>query len=377
MQWKTETIDVKQLATGETLQINTHTILGDPGPHIHIQASVHGAELQGNAVILKLMEELKNFKINGSITFIPLCNPYATNQKVGTYTYGRFNPVTGDNWNRNFFDIIVKTNYNVSDFVSDHIETPWTDVKKIFKQKLLELYRQYEQTLKRQERFSDNITINLILQKLASQADGVLDLHTGPTATRYLYSGEYEQDVAKEMLFKHILVIPNEFGGAMDESCFMPWIHLKNEFARQGREIKLDIESFTLEFGSEETFCMDWAKKDVESILNYLAYKNVINRPIQSFKEIFLCKLNNYKTIYAHKGALVDYKVRPGDHFKKGDILAKFYSLKKLDPSNPLYSCEEDLIAKEDGIIINRCPSCAVHQGMELFQIMTDVKIVI
>jgi predicted deacylase len=374
MQWTTQSIDVKQLATGEVLKLQTHTLTGNhPGPHIHIQASVHGAELQGNAVILKLMEELKRYDVHGSITFVPLCNPYATNQKVGTYTYGRFNPVTGDNWNRNFFDIIEKTGFDVTHFAKSHFDSPWDEVKRAWKHQLSDLYQDYENTLKEQGRFSDNITTNMILQKLACKADGILDMHTGPTATRYLYSGEYEVEAAKKMLFKHILVIPNEFGGAMDEANFMPWIHLQRAYKKLGRDIDLDVESFTLEFGSEETFCMEWAKKDVTSVLNYLAFKGVIQEETQTLEKLFLCQLKNYKTLYAERGGLVDYKVHPGDHFKKGDLLARYYSLKELDPANPLTSCEYDLKAKEDGIVINLCPSSAVHQGMELFQIMTDI----
>lgn len=377
MKWKTEEINIKQLATGEKLSLKTFTVTGDePGPHIHIQASVHGAELQGNAVILKLMKRLQDYSLKGSITFIPLCNPYATNQKVGTYTYGRFNPVTGDNWNRNFFDIISKTNFDIINFAKKHIDSSWELIREQYKKVLQDLYQEYEQTLIKQERLSDNITINLILQKLASKADGILDLHTGPTATRYLYCAEYEKHLAKKLLFKHVLLIPNEFAGAMDEASFIPWIKLKNALETLGKKIQLDVECFTLEFGSEETFCMDWAKKDVESILNYLAYKGVIDRDIVTNNETYMCKLENYKTLYANKGGLVDYRVAPGDHFKKGDLMANYYSLKELDPTDPLESCKESLFAKEDGIVINRCPSSAVHQGMELFQIMTDINLI-
>ena len=39
----------------------------------------------------------------------------------------------------------------------------------------------------------------------------------------------------------------------MDEASFMPWMHLVNKMKELGRDIKCDIECFTLEFGSEET----------------------------------------------------------------------------------------------------------------------------
>lgn len=370
MEWTKEIIPIKQLATGEQLSIIAHTLKGSQGPHIHIQASVHGAELQGNAVILQLMEHLQNTKLRGSITFIPLANPQATNNKHGTYTYGRYNPVTGHNWNRNYIDIITKTNTDLTQFCHENYDLPWHELKSKYKSLLQDLIENYVSSISKEKLLNDNNKLNLILQKQAVKADGILDLHTGPTATRYIYTAEYEEEVAKYMLFKNVLIIPNDFDGAMDEASFMPWIHLVNKMKELNREIRCDIEAFTLEFGSEETFCMDHASKDVESILNYLRYKGMLEEtPKES--TAFYAKLENYQTIYSPNGGLVDYRVKPGDHFNEGDILANIYQLKELNPLDPIGSSIIPVKALQNGIVINRCPSSAVHEGMELLQIMS------
>lgn len=371
MNWTKEIIPIKQLATGETLNITTHTLIGTTeGPHIHIQASVHGAELQGNAVILQLMEYLQHTKLHGSITFIPLANPFATNNKHGTYTYGRYNPVTGHNWNRNYVDIIGITKTDLTQFCEENFDLPWHELKLKYKELISNLIEMYAEKISLNKTLNDNNKLNLILQKLAVKADGILDLHTGPTATRYLYSAEYEEDVAKYLLFKNILVIPNEFDGAMDEASFIPWVHLTDKMKELGRDIICDVESFTLEFGSEETFCMDNAEKDVESILNYLRYKGMLEETPKEAQAHY-AKLENYRTIYSPLGGLVDYRVKPGDHFNKGDLLANIYQLKNLDPLDPIKSTANPIHALSDGIVINRCPSSAVHEGMELLQIMS------
>lgn len=373
MNWKINEYPIKELATGEVFHLRTYTLKGNAGPHIHIQASVHGAELQGNAVILQLMEYLNQTDINGSITFIPLANPYATNNKHGTYTYGRYNPVTGHNWNRNYVDIIKSSKFPLQKFVEDHLNHPWHELKIIYKAQLDQIFHDYIGELINQRRLSENNKLNLLLQHLASPADGILDLHTGPVATRYLYSAEYQEDIACFLKFKYNLIIPNEFDGAMDEACFMPWVHLMQELQNQGREIIPDIEAFTLEFGSEETFQMQAASKDVESILNYLKYKGVLAGQPTKIDSIS-CRLANYKTLYSPQGGLVDYHFHPGQHFSQGDILASFYNFKNIDPHDPIQSARTHVRAEEDGIIINRCPSSSVHQGMELFQVMTDLK---
>jgi predicted deacylase len=372
MNWNIDEHAIKELATGEVLNLKTYTAVGGPGPHIHIQASVHGAELQGNAVILQLMDMLNDIKINGSITFIPLANPYATNNKHGTYTYGRYNPVTGHNWNRNYLDIIKSSDFDIEQFASNNKDLPWHELREVFKNKLNDIFDEHIDRLIQQKTLSENNKLNLLLQKLAAKSDGILDLHTGPVATRYLYSAEYEHDVSFYLKFKHILVMPDEFGGAMDEAAFMPWIHLSKALEKLGRDIKLDIESFTLEFGSEETFCMKNASKDVESIVNYLKYKGVIEGEPDMI-DSSSCLLENYRTIYSPNGGLVDYHFEPGQRYLKGDILASFYNLKNIDPKNPILSSRSTVIAEENGIIINRCPSSSVHQGMELFQVMTKL----
>jgi predicted deacylase len=373
MNWQINEYPIKELATGETLNLKTYTVTGKAGPHIHIQASVHGAELQGNAVILQLMEILNGVEINGSITFIPLANPYATNNKHGTYTYGRYNPVTGDNWNRNYIDIIKASSFDIDAFAHDNKSLPWHELREVFKLKLKEIISNYGEALISNRTLSENNKLNLLLQNLAADADGILDLHTGPVATRYLYSAEYETEAARYLKFKHTLVIPHEFGGAMDEASFMPWIHLTKSLEKLGRDIKLDVESFTLEFGSEEVFCMENASKDVESIINYLKYKNMMEGKPDKIEGV-TCHLDDYITIFSPKGGLVDYHFDPGERYKKGDTLASFYNLKNIDPKNPILSSRSTVQAIHDGLVINRCPSSSVHQGMELFQVMTNIK---
>ena len=374
MNWEINKYPIKELATGETLHLKTYTAIGaDAGPHIHIQASVHGAELQGNAVILKLMEFLNSHPLKGSITFIPLANPYATNNKHGTYTYGRYNPVTGHNWNRNYIDIIKASNFDLKSFAKNNRDLSWPEIKENFKRTLGDIITQYQEKLVEEKQLSENNKLNLILQKLAHNADGILDLHTGPVATRYLYSAEYEEKVSHFLKFKHILLIPDAFDGAMDEACFIPWVHLRDELKSLGKEIQLDVEAFTLEFGSEETFSMDDATKDVESIINFLKYKGVLEGDPSRIED-HTCKLENYKTIYSPTGGLVDYHFSPGDYYAEGDTLATFYNIAHIDPNDPIRSSQSLVTAMSSGIIINRCPSSSVHQGMELFQVMTNVK---
>ena len=69
-------VPIKELPGGHTLNLNVYRLKGDsPGPHVHIQSNVHGAELQGNVVIFHLINYFLNNSFKGTITFIPHANP--------------------------------------------------------------------------------------------------------------------------------------------------------------------------------------------------------------------------------------------------------------------------------------------------------------
>ncbi|MEI8347369.1 MAG: succinylglutamate desuccinylase/aspartoacylase family protein, partial [Pseudomonadota bacterium] len=188
-------IPLKELPSGETLQLNVFRMVSAiPGPFVHIQANIHGAEIQGNAVIYQLMSYFKNHPFRGTLQFIPQCNPMALNHKEGTHTLGRFSPVTGDNWNRNYADLSHKSfeeiAFDFKTFTQSHTSASWDHIKKDFKHHLqMAAEKIIQNTMP--YRLADHKLLALKLQSLAAPADIVLDLHTGPVATRYLYAAEY------------------------------------------------------------------------------------------------------------------------------------------------------------------------------------------
>lgn len=365
-----EKIILKSLIGGGEYSLSKYTLRGtESGPCVYMQASLHGGELQGNAVILSLIEELKSMPLKGSLIFVPLSNPYATNCKIGKYTFGRFNPNTGDNWNRNFIDIIDKLEIDLETFCKKFINESEVIIREKFKLLLNKEIIKYQKKLEQNNKLHDNNNLNLILQKIASKADVVLDLHTGPSATEYLYSATRSIEDAEYLHFKYVLEVEHEFAGAMDEATFMPWVHLTNSFKAMGRDIQFNFHSFTLELTSEEGFSMSQAKKQKEKILNYLRYKGLINGD-SGKKKIIKCPLANYETIFTPVSGLIDYSLELGKPFKKGDLLGTIYQFHNLD-DHSFSKHIHPVRANEDGYLINRCPSSAVVQGMELFQVIS------
>ena len=373
-QFSKEVMHVGEMASGAALTVPVYRLKGEgDAPSVYIQANMHGAEVQGNAVIFQLLELLRNTKIKGDITLVPYANPVGCNHKNGEYTLGRFDPITGVNWNRmyHFDESIIKP------FVRESIGKDDKTIEANFKALMINSIEQ---------KLDHNIfglttgqRIAYQLQRLAHQADLVLDLHTGPISSKHLYCPEYAIDSAQYFDIPHTLLIPNDFDGALDEATFCPWWKLQEAFADLGIKFSissqtLNKESFTVELGSQEQIDLDVALEDAKSILSYLQYKNVIATDEYQPQKMtrYACYLKDYKAFYSPMGGMVDYLAEFGKPLKAGEPLARIlrmdnYHFEEKADADPLHYVALD----QEVIPILHFASASVNQGTELYKVFT------
>lgn len=344
---------------------------------IYLQSSVHGAELQGNLVIKEILNYLKNPSVilKAKLIAIPLANPYASSVKIGSYTYGRFNPITGDNWNRLYHNLASdKKGPGVIDYdkficeLKDHNPSSITnEFKKLITKTLddaIQLHNQYG--------ISENKKLFLSLQTFAANADMVLDLHTGPVATSYLYAPEFLKDKSRDTNSPNIIIIPNEFAGAMDEASFYPWYVLSEKLKAKNISYELKYEAYTVELCSEEFVCHERAKREARRLINllinrgYIEDKNFNLSKDESVQKINFCALENYVTYRAKKAGLYEYLLKSGESYNKGDKLMRLHRFDNLEQQAT--TDDEFIYAQEDGVIINHTPSSNIKLGMDLMQ---------
>lgn len=369
-EWKRIDIPIKELPSGDVCTVAFFILKGGSGPHVYIQSGIHGAEIQGNGILYHLLSYLIEHPFRGTCTLVPLANPMGANLKLGGHTFGRIHPTTGENWNRNYeaFPQDSRDRDKVEAFVREFLQAPWEEVKEAYKGRI---HRCFQDRAQETGTLDENKKMNLILQSYACGADIVLDLHTSPVGTHYLYAPDYGAQRAQAFHFPFTLLIPPRFAGAMDESCFVPWVELKKAFARQGREVPLDIESYTLEVGSDE--CLDWeqAREDAYRILHYLATQGVIDDdklpPIKKPPQQFYGHLKYVRTYYAPRGGLISYRKAPGEKIQKGEVLGTFLNFKSLTAEGGGLT---DVRAQEEGWILNHAASCSMGQGEEIYQVM-------
>jgi predicted deacylase len=364
-------MSVGEMASGAKLTVPVYTFKQGScsSPNVYIQANMHGAEVQGNAVIFQLLELLQQCDLKGNITLVPYANPVACNHKNGEYTLGRFDPITGVNWNRMYhFDQSV-----IIPFAEKNLNASEKEIKEKFQQLLV---TEIEQKLKHNVwGLTTGQRIAYQLQRLAHQADIVLDLHTGPISSKHLYCPEYAKESAKYFDIEHTLLIPNDFDGAMDEATFCPWWSLQEAYQVLGRNFSMGQgafkkESFTVELGSQEQIDLEVAKQDAQSILSYLQFQDVINN--QEYKPQKMtrygCYIKDYKAFYSPMGGMVDYLAEFGKPLAAGQPLARILRMDNYGDSEALHYVSLD----QQVIPILHFASASVNQGTELYKVLCD-----
>jgi predicted deacylase len=380
--FKKHIMHVGEMASGAKLTVPVYSFenqsSGSPSciennvPNVYIQANMHGAEVQGNAVIFQLLELLKNCDIRSNITLVPYANPVACNHKNGEYTLGRFDPITGVNWNRMYhFDEAV-----IAPFAQQRIDDCEEEISASFQQLLLD---QIEQKLDHNIwGITTGQRIAYQLQHMAHQADLVLDLHTGPISSKHLYCPEYAKESANYFDIPHTIFIPNDFDGAMDESTFCPWWNLQQAYKKLGRNFVMGEgvfakESFTVELGSQEQIDLAVAHKDALGILSYLQHKGVIgNSNEQDFQPQdmtrYACYLKDYKALYSPMGGMIDYLAEFGKPLPAGEPLARILRMDNYGDGDPLHN----ICLDKQVIPILHFASASVNQGTELYKVFSD-----
>lgn len=359
-------MQIGELATGHELTIPVYRFAGrdTAAPSVFIQANVHGAEVQGNAVIFQLMKQLETLDVLGDITLVPLANPLGINQKSGEFTLGRFDPITGVNWNREYQNLTP----SLPQWFASHRDLPLNELVSAYRQTLLANCRAL---LESPWGITTGRRQALSLQLLAHEADIVLDLHTGPKSCKHLYCPQYASDAALLFSIPCVLMMPNEYGSAMDEAAFYPWWQLTDYASSQGMDMRPAVEAFTLELGSQERIDMQDALRDCEGILAYLSDRKVV---AESFTPIEMarhaCDLKDYRKFHSPCGGLVEYLAPVGERLAAGTPLVNILRPDRYGEADELTS----LCLPEDAIPVLHFASASVYQGTELYKVMTRVR---
>jgi predicted deacylase len=364
------TIPLRQMASGDRLSLQVYKFIGaSPGKKVYIQSNLHGAEIAGNAVIHQLIEFLltvDSTDLVGEIWLVPVCNPMGTNERSHVFSSGRYCVYEAKDWNRIFWDYQKETNADdLLAFAKSQINLDLDIVRKNYLKEIEEKFTKLTDKINSPSCVPYTQKFRYQLQSLSLDADYLIDLHTSTNqAINYLFYFQNREDSAKYFLVNHGILLDVYDGDAFDEAFIKPWLALEDCFQRLGREIRFDVEAWTLELGTGMQMNTDSVSKGVRGVKNYLTHKGVLqisDVPIDKTlsQEITFSTRSNVIKYYAPSGGMIQSRVDLGDSVKAGQRL---YQILCFNKEGKLPSVI-DVFAQQNGLVYDVSSNQAVNEG--------------
>ncbi|MGF1986974.1 MAG: succinylglutamate desuccinylase/aspartoacylase family protein [Nostoc sp. ZfuVER08] len=362
-----ETIPLRQMASGDRLFLQLYKFIGaQPGKKVYIQSNLHGAEIAGNAVIQQLIEFLLTINdtdLTGEIWLVPVCNPMGTNERAQHFSPGRYCVYEAKDWNRIFWDYEKEADDLVA-FTKSQLHN---DLEVVRQNYLTIIKQQFAKNLEKINSFSSVPYTELFrykLQSISLDADYLIDLHSSNNqGLDYIYYFRNREESAKYFLLDLGILLDKYDGDAFDEAFIKPWLALEACFQDLGREIKFDIEAWTLELGAGMQMNLDSVAKGVRGVKNYLTQKGVLKIPNFSSdtktQDMNFVSSGNRKKYYAIAGGMIQSRIQLGSTVKAGEKLYQILSFNKESQLPTLI----DVCAEQDGLVYDVATNQAVNEG--------------
>ncbi|MGY4532610.1 putative deacylase [Pseudomonas sp. TE3786] len=291
------------------------------GKKAYIQASLHADELPGMLVAWHLKQRLAELEaagqLLGEITLVPVANPIGQAQVVMDMPLGRYELETRENFNRAFINVSQQVGDEVAALLNDDAEHNLRLIRASLKQVLNS--RTAATQLQSQR---------LTLQRLACQADVVLDLHCDFEAVAHLYTTP-EAWARVEPLSRYIgtdanLLASDSGGQSFDESFSLFWLQLQQRFGQQF-PIAQGAIAVTVEHRGVLDVSHEQAAADCQAILNYLSHFGVIAGEPPALPELRqpATPLAGVEPVTTAVGGLLVFSATPGQIMAAGDLIAE------------------------------------------------------
>ena len=294
---------------------------------IYIQSSLHADELPGMLVAWHLKLRLAELEAAGQlrreIVLVPVANPIGLEQVLMDVPLGRYELESGQNFNRGFLDLGEQVGNTIEGLLVDDPQLN------------LELIRRHlRQALDAQSATNQLQSQQLALQRLACDAEMVLDLHCDFEAVAHLYTTpeawEQVEPLARYIGAEASLLATDSGGQSFDECFTLIWWQLQQRF---GERFAIPQGSFsvTLELRGQGDVNHGLASLDCQALLNYLTHYGAIAGEAPALPELPYpaTPLAAVEPVMTPVGGLLVFNVLPGEYLEAGQLVAQV-----IDPIN-------------------------------------------
>ena len=290
----------------------------DSGRKVYIQASLHADELPGMLTAWHLKQRLKALEAAGEllaeVVLVPVANPIGQDQQVADVHLGRYELETGQNFNRRFRDMTAQVEAVIAERLGDDVAANQALVRAAFRE-----------ALAAESATTQLDSQRLTLQRLACDAEVVLDLHCDFDAVAHLYTTPEAwpqvEPLARYFGSEASLLATDSGGQSFDECFTLLWWNLNQ---RCGERLPLGSLSVTLELRGQLDVRDDLAAADTEAIVNYLRHQGFLSGTAAPLPPLLqpATPLAAVEPVATTQGGVLVLKAQVGERIAVGQVLA-------------------------------------------------------
>ncbi|TFZ51109.1 succinylglutamate desuccinylase/aspartoacylase family protein [Serratia proteamaculans] len=330
---------------------------GQPGKgeKIYLQAGLHADELPGMLVLHYLKRLLSQAERRGElqseIILVPVANPSGLAQVLLNTGIGRFDLVSGRNFNRDFPDLarlLQQQDFNTTEPAHQQVRAAMRHV------------------LQAVPDTSEVTALRRQLLLLACDADVVLDLHCDDRAILHMYAdpawSEQAEVLARFMGMGAVLLSQDSGGGSFDEACGLPWHRLATQHpALDG--MTPGCMAVTLELRGQRDISHPLASGDAERLYRYLQHRGAVAgaSPVIPQLEVAMLPFTAGEIVIAPASGILLLLRQPGEWVEADEAVAEIV--------DPITDTVKAVRAKAGGLIYASRQTPFVIFGAEVMKI--------
>ncbi|NTX78751.1 succinylglutamate desuccinylase/aspartoacylase family protein [Serratia proteamaculans] len=330
---------------------------GQPGKgeKIYLQAGLHADELPGMLVLHYLKRLLSQAERRGElqseIILVPVANPPGLAQVLLNAGIGRFDLVSGRNFNRDFPDLarlLQQQDFSTAEPMHQQVRTAMRHV------------------LQAVPDTSEVTALRRQLLLLACDADVVLDLHCDDRAILHMYAdpawSEQAETLARFMDMGAVLLSQDSGGGSFDEACGLPWHRLAAEHSALDG-MTPGCMAVTLELRGQRDISHPLASGDAERLYRYLQHRGAVAgaSPVIPQLEVAMLPFAAGEIVTAPASGILLLLRQPGEWVEADEAVAEIV--------DPITDTVKAVRAKAGGLIYASRQTPFVTFGTEVMKI--------